>query len=102
MSAREMSQAEVLSRVKRKKLKLVEAAEALGLGYRQAKRLNRRYGAARGRTPTDWRLPALNRELNDWERIYNTVRPHQALGYRTPLEFLAELQRGAPTKGPGL
>ena len=53
-------------------------------------------------TPTDWRLPALNRELRVWERIYNTVRPHQALGYRTPLEFLAELQRGAPTKGPGL
>jgi hypothetical protein len=23
-----------------------------------------------------------------WERIYNTVRPHQALGYRTPAEFL--------------
>ena len=47
-------------------------------------------------TPCDWRLPALNRDLRLWERTYNTVRPHQALGYRTPLEFLQELQRGAP------
>lgn len=30
----------------------------------------------------------LNRELRDWERIYNTVRPHQALGYLTPHRFL--------------
>ncbi|PYX05113.1 MAG: hypothetical protein DMG88_22560, partial [Acidobacteria bacterium] len=27
-----------------------------------------------------------------WEKIYNTVRPHQALGYLTPLQFL---QRGS-------
>ena len=31
----------------------------------------------------------LNRELRQWERIYNTVRPHQALGYLTPKQFLA-------------
>src|ERR1700731_2071767 len=30
----------------------------------------------------------LNRELRHWEKIYNTVRPHQALGYLTPLQFL--------------
>ena len=53
-------------------------------------------------TPTDWHLPALNRQLRAWEHTYNTVRPHQALGYRTPLEFLTELQRGAPTKGSRL
>ncbi len=29
----------------------------------------------------------LNRELLAWERIYNTVRPHQALGYLTPWAF---------------
>ena len=29
----------------------------------------------------------LNRELRQWKKIYNTVRPHQALGYRTPLQF---------------
>lgn len=33
-------------------------------------------------------LGALNRALRGWERVYNTVRPHQALGYRTPLEYL--------------
>ena len=32
----------------------------------------------------------LNRELRQWEKIYNTVRPHQALGYRTPLQFLRQ------------
>lgn len=53
-------------------------------------------------TPTDRRFPALNRELRAWERTYNTVRPHQALDYRTALEFLAELQRGAQSKGPDL
>lgn len=28
------------------------------------------------------------RQLRDWERTYNTIRPHQALGYLTPAEFL--------------
>jgi len=30
----------------------------------------------------------LGAELREWETIYNTVRPHQALGYLTPKEFL--------------
>lgn len=33
-------------------------------------------------------IPELNRELKDWEYIYNCIRPHQALGYKTPLQFL--------------
>jgi putative transposase len=33
-------------------------------------------------------MPKLNRELPQWEKIYNTVRPHQALGYLTPQRFL--------------
>jgi len=33
-------------------------------------------------------MKKLNRELRQWEKIYNTVRPHQALGYLTPLQFL--------------
>ncbi len=37
---------------------------------------------------TDWSLPQLNRQLRTWETIYNTVRPHQALGYLTPQQFL--------------
>ena len=33
-------------------------------------------------------MKKLNRELRHWEKIYNTVRPHQALGYLTPQQFL--------------
>ena len=29
--------------------------------------------------------------LLDWETVYNTIRPHQALGYLTPAEYLASL-----------
>lgn len=35
-------------------------------------------------------IDMLNKELHDWERIYNTVRPHQALGYLTPLEYIIQ------------
>ncbi len=38
-----------------------------------------------------WTVTPLNRKLRAWERIYNTVRPHQSLGYRTPREYLREL-----------
>jgi putative transposase len=31
---------------------------------------------------------ALRPELAAWNHTYNTVRPHQALGYLTPLEFV--------------
>lgn len=37
-----------------------------------------------------WTIPELNMELKDWEYIYNCVRPHQSLGYRTPLQFLKD------------
>ena len=36
-------------------------------------------------------MKKLNRELRHWEKIYNTVRPHQSLGYLTPLQFLLQL-----------
>ena len=39
-------------------------------------------------TDSSFNISELNSELLDWERIYNTVRPHQALNYLTPLEFL--------------
>lgn len=39
-------------------------------------------------TPCAWTVAALNPELRRWEHTYNTIRPHQALGYRTPLQFL--------------
>ena len=35
-------------------------------------------------------LNRLKDELLEWERVYNTVRPHQALGYVTPLKFLEQ------------
>jgi transposase len=43
MSARELRRAEVLARVKRRTLRLVDAAKILELSYRQAKRLWQRY-----------------------------------------------------------
>ncbi len=36
-------------------------------------------------------LPSLQAELRVWETVYNTIRPHQALGYLTPAEFLASV-----------
>jgi len=35
-------------------------------------------------------LAELRGQLLHWERIYNTVRPHQSLGYLTPLKFLEQ------------
>ena len=37
-------------------------------------------------------LEALAAELAKWEVVYNTIRPHQGLGYLTPAEFLASLE----------
>ena len=39
----------------------------------------------------DLDLPSLTTALRDWETTYNTVRPHQALGYATPTAHLAQL-----------
>jgi transposase InsO family protein len=36
-------------------------------------------------------LAAFQTELLAWERVYNTIRPHQALGYLTPAEYLASV-----------
>ena len=41
-------------------------------------------------TPRSLAIAELNRELEAWERTYNTVRPHQSLGYLTPQQFLAQ------------
>jgi len=43
-------------------------------------------------------LTALRAALLEWEHTYNTVRPHQALGYKTPLEFLLETNQYQPRK----
>jgi putative transposase len=34
-------------------------------------------------------VAALGAELRHWETVFNTLRPHQALGYRTPAQVLA-------------
>ncbi|MBA7465989.1 hypothetical protein ES707_01161 [subsurface metagenome] len=41
-------------------------------------------------TESSFDLSELREELLEWERVYNTVRPHQALGYVTPLKFLEQ------------
>ncbi len=48
-------------------------------------------------TATPPQLAALRPALREWERVYNTVRPHQALGYLTPQEFWAAYQRDPQT-----
>ena len=47
-------------------------------------------------TDADFHPDAIRADLLAWERTYNTVRPHtvrphQALGYLTPAEFLASV-----------
>lgn len=41
--------------------------------------------------PCSLEMNKLNRELRLWEQTYNTVRPHQSLGYLTPQQFLLQL-----------
>ena len=36
-------------------------------------------------------LEAFQVELRAWETVYNTIRPHQSLGYLTPAEYLASV-----------
>lgn len=40
--------------------------------------------------PTSWTVAEINKELMDWESIYNRIRPHQSLKYKTPLQFLKD------------
>jgi transposase InsO family protein len=44
-------------------------------------------------TDASFELPELNQALLEWEKVYNTIRPHQALGYLTPQEFLGRYQQ---------
>lgn len=44
-------------------------------------------------TDSSFSLAELRQQLLDWERIYNTVRPHQALNYLTPQQFLQQQER---------
>jgi putative transposase len=42
-------------------------------------------------TAAEPELAAFQAELRAWETVYNTVRPHQSLGYLTPAEYLASV-----------
>jgi putative transposase len=44
-------------------------------------------------TESSFDLSELREELLEWEQVYNTVRPHQALGYVTPLKFLEQRKK---------
>jgi transposase InsO family protein len=44
-------------------------------------------------TESSFELVELRAELLDWEKIYNTLRPHQSLGYLTPQEFIRQWQQ---------
>ena len=38
----------------------------------------------------DLDIPSLNRALREWEKTYNFIRPHQALNYLSPAEYLMQ------------
>jgi transposase InsO family protein len=42
-------------------------------------------------TDAEPELEAFQAALRAWETVYNTIRPHQSLGYRTPAEYLASV-----------
>jgi putative transposase len=42
-------------------------------------------------------VAGLSPQLRAWETVYNTIRPHQALGYLTPAEFLASYHHPSTT-----
>ncbi len=44
-------------------------------------------------TDSSFELAELREELLEWETIYNTLRPHQALGYLTPFRFLEQKRK---------
>jgi len=44
-------------------------------------------------------LPAMQRKVREWEDVWNNIRPHQALNYLTPSEYLFKVQNNRiPTK----
>ena len=38
-------------------------------------------------------IKELNKQLRVWEKTYNTIRPHQALDYLTPLEYILKWKK---------
>jgi transposase InsO family protein len=50
-------------------------------------------------TDTSFEIAELNQALLEWERAYNAVQPHQALGYLAPKEFLKLHRQKKKKKG---
>jgi transposase InsO family protein len=52
----------------------------------------------------DWTAHQLRPDLLNWEVVYNTVRPHQSLGYLTPQEYITQwrLQRAGKEVVPSI
>lgn len=48
--------------------------------------------------PESAQLEKLNIALYKWERVYNQIRPHQALGYLTPAEYIKKYHPGVTSK----
>ena len=44
-------------------------------------------------TDSSFEISELNQALLKWEQVYDTIRPHQALGYLTPQQFLQRHQQ---------
>ena len=45
-------------------------------------------------------VAALTPALRQWETVYNTIRPHQALAYRTPQQFLVHWRMHHTERSP--
>ena len=78
MSAKELRCGEVLSRVKRGELKLVEAAELLEVSYRQAKRFKKRYGEGGSKALVHGNVGRRSNRADDKrrEQVLELVREH--------------------------
>ena len=48
----------------------------------------------------DLTLAQLRPALRSWETVYNTIRPHQALGYATPAVWLHDHQKQKTDQSP--
>ncbi len=45
-------------------------------------------------TDSSFEINEMRDRLLEWEKVYNTVRPNQALGYLTPAQFLKQQEEG--------
>jgi len=46
----------------------------------------------------DWTVAGVRPELLWWEDVYNTIRPHEALGYLTPQEYITQWRQSRAGK----